>query len=545
MSRDQWRVFNATGTTHLVAISGLHVTLFALLAFALARVAWRWLPPARLVDRETVAALAGLAAAGAYTLMAGFSVPAQRTWLMLSIFVGARLAARAAAPARTWSLALVAVLLLDPLAPLSAGVWLSFVAVGVLLIVTQSALSNETHGEASRLRSLARHLRATFSLQLAVMALLAPLTVAVFGGISLAGLAVNLLAIPVISFVFVPLVLSGAVGSLVEPTHAAWCFRAAAFLYEQLWPALVAAADADMALWRLAPPAWWYVVAFPGAVLALWRFPAPLRATALVALLPLVCAPLRLPPAGTARIDVLDAGRGGSVLISTRSRVWVFDTGDSWGSDGARARQTLLPALDALGRGVDALVLPALDPDRASGAALLAVERGVGTIRVGGGWPGSELPVQSCRDSAFDADGVRIELFAAGPGFQYCVLRVSAGGHALLVGGDLDAAAERALVARLESQRLASDAVILSRHSSALGSSRQWIEASGAGFAIAAGGLDSRSRTDALDRWRQAGVRILDTRADGALLLQLNHDGVEIKGCARRSRYPFAWRRLP
>src|SRR6185503_1809524 len=102
--------------------------------------------------------------------------------------------------------------------------------------------------------------------------------------------------------------------------------------------------------------------------------------------------------------------------------------------------------------------------------------------------------------------------FTGGPGFQYCALRVAAGGHALLIGGELDAAAERALVGRLEARRLASDAVILSRHSSALGSSRQWIEASGAGFAIATGGVESRSRADAIERWRHAGARILDTR---------------------------------
>jgi len=537
LSRDQWRVFNATGTTHLVAISGMHVTLFALLAFAAARAVWRWLPPARFVARETFAALAGLAAAGAYALLAGLSVPTQRTWLMLAIFVGTRLAARAAAPARVWSLALVAVLLADPLAPLAAGFWLSFVAVGVLLIVGQSPLSRVP-------RSLPDRVRMALTLQLAVMSLLAPLTVAVFGGISLAGLAVNLVAIPVISFVFVPLTLLGAVVGLIAPGWAMPCFQGAAFLYEHLWPALVFAANADLALWRVSPPAWWYALAVIGAALALWRFPLALRITSLVAVLPLISAPRNLPPAGSVRIEVLDAGRGASVLIETRTRVLLFDTGDSWGSEGARARQIVLPALDALGRPADDLVLPTLDPDRAAGAALLAVERGVGTIRVGGGWPGSELPVRICRDSTFESDGVRFELLAGGEGFEYCALRVVAGSHSLLLGGDLDAAAERALVARVVARSLRSDAVILSRHASALGSSRQWIEASGAVYAIAAGGLSS-TRDGALERWRRAGARILDTRTDGALTLALDGNGLEIKARARRSRYPFAWRRLP
>ena len=106
MSADQWRVFNATGTTHLVAISGLHVTMFALLAFTAARFAWRWLPFARRVEREPFAMLLGLGAAGAYALLSGFSVPAQRTWLMLAMFAWARLAARHVGVGRVWSLAL-------------------------------------------------------------------------------------------------------------------------------------------------------------------------------------------------------------------------------------------------------------------------------------------------------------------------------------------------------------------------------------------------------------------------------------------------------
>ena len=121
MSTDQWRVFNATGTTHLVAISGLHVTLFAVLAFFCARRLWRWLPFAALIEREPFALLSGLCAAGLYSLLAGFSVPTQRTWLMLTVFSMARLGARSSSAARAWGLALISVLLFDPFAPLATG----------------------------------------------------------------------------------------------------------------------------------------------------------------------------------------------------------------------------------------------------------------------------------------------------------------------------------------------------------------------------------------------------------------------------------------
>jgi len=537
VSRDQWRVFNATGTTHLVAISGMHVTLFAVLAFAVARSGWRLLP-ASFLDRETFAAVAGLAAAGAYALLAGFSVPTQRTWLMLAIFVVSRLAARVVGAARVWSLSLIGVLLLDPLAPLASGFWLSFVAVGVLLFLGQGAVVHAPPTWWSRGRTALR-------LQIGVMTLLAPLTVAVFGGVSLAGLSVNLVAIPLISFVFVPVILAGAVTSLVSPPLAAACFHGAAWLYERSWPLLVAAADVDHALWRVTPPGWWYVMALVAGALLLRRWPLSLRLTGLVASWPLLFPTSTVPPDGRARIEVLDAGRGQSVLIETASRLLLYDTGDSWGSDGARTRTAVLPALGARLRAIDRVWLPSLDPDRAAGVALLAEERGFADLRVGGGWRAASLPARPCRDSAFTTDGVRVETWTAGRGGEYCVLRIVAGGHAVLIGGDLDAAAERGLVARLGAAALASDAVLLSRHASALASSRQWIEASGARLAIASGGTASGSRATALERWRRAGARILDTRIDGALRLELGTDGLDIRATARRSRYPFAWRRLP
>ena len=538
LSTDQWRVFNATGTTHLVAISGLHATLFALLAFVAARRAWRWLPFVRLLERERFAMLLGVAAAGAYALLSGFSVPAQRTWLMLATFAWARLAARHAGAGRVWSLALLAVLCADPRAPLSAGFWLSFVAVGVILLTARPAV--ESAALTTRIADLVR-------LQCAIVLALAPLTFAVFDGLSISGLVVNLVAIPLVSFVLVPLVLGGTLAVLVAP---GWChvfFGVAALLYEWVWPALVFAADLDFSLWRATPASWWYAFATLAALILLRRWPLSLRASAACAALPLMFAPSRLPEPGTARISVLDAGRGAATLVFTHSHVLLFDTGDSWNTRGARLRQWVLPALDILQRDhIDLLVLPSLDRDRAQAAAALAIERGVRAVLVGGAWPANSLPVQPCRDSELHWDGVRIQSFAAGSGGRYCALRISVGAHAVLLGGDLDVAAERALIARVGREALASDAVVVSRHASPVASAPEWIEASAAGLAIATGGIvNSHSREVTLARWRAAGARVLDTRRDGGIQLGLGTSGVDVVAVARASRYPFVWRRLP
>ena len=532
MSTDQWRVFNVTGTTHLVAISGMHVTLFALLAFFIARTAWRRLPFPRHVEREPFAMFSGLVAAGGYSLLAGFSVPAQRTWVMLAVFACARLCARHVGAARTWSLALIAVLLLDVFAPLAAGFWLSFVAVGVILLLESTSLRR------------AQRLRHAFALQLAVTLALAPLTFAVFGGVSLIGLAVNLVAIPVISFLFVPLVLVGAMASWIWPSLDGLFYGFAARLYEWLWPAMVWAADVDHAQWRTEPPWWWYAFAAVAALLML-RWPLILRLTAVASVLPLLFAPSRLPEAGELHVSVLDAGRGSAVLLATQRHVALFDTGDAWNTHGTRLAQVVSPALAALGvRRIDLLILPGLNPDRAAGAALLAIDRQVDRILTGGGWPGTSLPVATCGDSRFHWDGVDFEIFAAGRRGEACVLRVSVGAQALLLAGDLDAAAERALLARLPARALMSDVVVLSRQAGAPGSSREWIDSTRAALAVATGGIaGSNARALTMDRWRDAGVAVLDTRRDGGVEIAFGTHGIAVRGPARAARYSFAWRR--
>jgi competence protein ComEC len=534
MSADQWRVFNATGTTHLVAISGLHVTLFALMALGVARLAWRWLPLARRLEREPFAWLLGLAAAGAYSLLAGFSVPTQRTWLMLAIVALARLTARHAGTGHIWGLALIAVLLLDARAPLSAGFWLSFVAVGVILAAA-STPSTKPAGFVARASGIVR-------LQLAIMLTLAPLTLAVFDGVSIAGLWANLIAIPCVSFVLVPLVLAGALTALVMPAVSPVFFGAAATVYEWAWPALVWTADGDWALWRASPSPWWFAL----GIVLLRRWPATLRWSGVCAALPLLFAPTRMPEPGTAHISIFDAGRGTAVLIVTHSHALLFDTGDSWNTRGARLRQIVLPALDALGRdSIDVLVLPALNDDRAQGAAMLASERRVHSVQVGGGWPGTALPAVACADSDFRWDAVRFQFFASGPGRRFCVLRVSAGAHAVLLAGDLDRDAERGLASRLGAGALASDVVLMSRHGSALGSAPEWIEASAAELAIATGGIaHANSRGTTLERWRETGAVVLDTRRHGGIELRLGTSGVRVLAVASLARYPFVWRRL-
>jgi competence protein ComEC len=136
-----WQTFARTGITHLMSISGLHVTMLAGLAYAL--INWLWRRSANLPLRlpaQHAAAMGGFLAAFLYCLLAGFAVPAQRTLYMLAVVAAARLSAREISGSRVLSLALLLVLLLDPWAVLAGGFWLSFGAVALLFHIGSGRL---------------------------------------------------------------------------------------------------------------------------------------------------------------------------------------------------------------------------------------------------------------------------------------------------------------------------------------------------------------------------------------------------------------------
>src|SRR5687767_11708923 len=139
ISAEEWRLFNRTGVTHLMSISGLHVTLVSGLAAWLVAFGWRRIAPAvlRLPARKAAAASA-IVAALAYTLLAGFAVPAQRTFWMVSVVAAALWCGRIASPTRTLALALAVVVAADPWAPLAPGLWLSFAAVALIFYVASA-----------------------------------------------------------------------------------------------------------------------------------------------------------------------------------------------------------------------------------------------------------------------------------------------------------------------------------------------------------------------------------------------------------------------
>jgi competence protein ComEC len=532
VSPEQWRVFNAVGITHLVAISGLHVTGFSLVAGWLAAQSWRRSPRLqRRVVRASFAAAVGVLAAAGYALLSGWSVPAQRTLVMLACWHGLQALARRRDAATTLAAGLAGVLLLDPLAPLAAGFWLSFLAVGSLLLAGALAPVGNARG-----RGWAPAVRTLLAEQAWVGAALLPVTVAVFGSVSLAGLGVNLLAIPFFSLLLVPLVLASTALALAWPALAVAPLRLAAWLAQQAWPLLEAAANLPHALWRVQPAAWWYGLAAAGLAVLLLPWRGWMRASAALALLPLAWPQRAALQPGEFAATVFDAGGGEAILLRTGHHALLYGDGEVHGSEGRTTARVIVPALRHYGlTQLDRVLLPRVDADQGAGVAALdaALEAPpalwAGTGAAGGagnarGVVGEGLPPEftACQPgTGWSWDGVAFD-WLAGSG---CALRVSSGVAALLLTGAERAAALAGSIA----PALAPAPLVLvpgkaarSAHSPAFVATAQ---AQVAFVATTARAATQGSASATIAAWCASGARVLVTGLTGAIEFVARPDG--------------------
>jgi competence protein ComEC len=536
ISAEEWRLFNRTGVTHLMSISGLHVTLVSGLAAWLVSFGWRRLPAAvvRLPARKAAAA-AAIGAALGYTLLAGFAVPAQRTFWMVSVVAAALWFGRIAAPARTLALALAVVVAVDPWAPLAPGLWLSFGAVALIFYVATNEWRVAQWGR----------------MQWAITVGLAPAALLLFGQVSVAGPLANALAIPLVSVVITPL----ALAAVVLPFE--FLLSAAAWLVEWLLAFLEWCAGLPGALWQQhTPPVWAAALAVAGAVWILAPRGLPWRGGGLALMAPAFSLAPPAPAPGEAWISALDVGQGLAVLIRTANRALLYDAGPAYGTEADSGGRIVVPLLRATGvRSVDLLVLTHEDLDHLGGALTLLETLEVQALAssLPRNHPLHSLvpaPVRCAAGMAWDWDGVRFEFLHPGPGWeaarrnnQSCVLRIAAGASSVLLTGDIERAAESFL---LEKSIPRSDILLVPHHGSRTSSSEQFIAAVAPRWAIVPAGYRNRfghPAREVLERYARAGVTVLRTDLHGAVSMVLNQDAP--RPTAERLRVPRYWRQSP
>ena len=509
--RKLWDAFAATGVAHLMAISGMHVTGFALFALSLLRAGWRLrVRPRR--GRIAIEMALVVAATFAYAALAGSSLPTLRTMVMVGIVAWQRILRRSVPVQMNLALAALVLVATDPLAVATTGFWLSFVATAALMTLIDAG-----PGWLARLLVFLRS-------QAAILLLLTPVLLLAFGRVSLIAPLANAIAIPVFSFMLLPVVLLATAITSVWPAGATGIWQALAAALDAAWPWFIVAGRLEFANWWPAAQPMALVIA--GGVGALAALLAPLRGlrvAAAVMLVAIIAGRAARPDADAWTLTVLDVGQGLAGVVETHDHALVFDTGPRWRGGAAAAQVSLLPWLRARGiRRIDSLILSHDDSDHTGGAGVLGEAFAIERLIVGPGVKAKGTVLPCRRGDRWRWDGVAFEILHPGDrkhdndNDNSCALRVRGiGGSALLL-ADPEADAEEELL----SQPLAADVVLVPHHGSRTSSGPRFIAAVGAGLGIVSAGFGNRwglPDSGVVARWRSAGAIILNTADVGAV----------------------------
>ncbi len=521
IDRADWDVFRATGVAHLMSISGLHITLFAWLAALVVRALWRRSTRLCLaVPAPSAALAAGVVLATAYALFSGWGVPAQRTVIMLATVALLQLSGNRWPWPQVWLLACAAVVVADPWALGQAGFWLSFVAVG-MLFATNSVAAGAYQSSAGR------HFYALFREQWVVTLALTPLSLLLFGQVSLVGFGANLVAIPWVTLVVTPLALGGVLWPPLWSLAALSLQPLAAMLqWLAQWPWAV--------VFLPAAPLWAGLLAVAGGGLLAMRLPRGLRVAALMLLWPaLGWYPVR-PVPGQFEVLAADIGQGNAVLVRTASHTLLYDAGPRFSRESDAGHRVLVPLLRSLGERVDILMLSHRDADHTGGAAAVLAQQPqaqlVGSLDAENALH-AVRPVRPClAGQRWEWDGVVFEVLHPRPGDEgiralrpnalSCVLRIVApGGNApaAMLVGDIETLQEHALLER--GVNLKADLLLVPHHGSRTSSSPGFLDAVQPRTALVQAGYRNRfghPAEDVMQRYRVRGIEVVESARCGA-----------------------------
>ena len=530
-----WQVFTRTGINHLMSISGLHITMLAAAAYFLVRMLWRAWPRLALhLAAQRAAMVAGLLTAWFYTLLSGFAVPSQRTVVMLAaVALGLFLSVNTSALALL-SIALIAVLLLDPMAVLSVGFWLSFASVAILMF--------SASGRIQRVPWYEEWARAQWAVTIA----LTPILIVLFQQASLVSPVANMIAVPVVSFVVVPVALLGSVlnvGALLDFAHT---------LMSWLMLALQWLANLPSAVWaQHAPPAWTLLPALIGVMWIMLPRGFPSRWVGGLLLAPMFLVMPTAPDAGVAWVEVLDVGQGLAVVVRTHEHALLFDAGPRYTSTSGAGDYVVVPYLRGEGvQRLDRLLVSHDDSDHTGGVA--AVLRAVPVTQIF-----TSVPIEKYAPHAvarceagehWEWDQVRFEIvhpdaasYAAKTlknNDRSCVLRVVSRFGSALITGDIEKRSEVELLERAADLR--ADVLVVPHHGSGTSSSTAFIAKVGAKFAVFAAGYHNRfghPKFEVVERYRQTGARILRSDYDGWVTLKFTPRGIQLETWRERTRH--------
>ena len=514
--RDKVDLYRRTGTMHLLVISGLHVGVVTALGF----MAGRAVGAITTLPSRATGVVSALVLTSAYVVIAGGGLSLVRAFAMSLAGMVALLAGRSSAPSAAFAFALAVVLAIDPMAPLSSGFWLSFGAVAVLLgfFVPRP-----------RRRSW---LISAVVAQLAIATVFVPATTGITGLVHPLGIGVNLVAVPAVTLLLVPLALAGV--ALIATPVGPWLLTAADFVVQVL-ETVLGSADRIAPIYVASQDGWlaWIVVTAAVGLTPTSRLARALLVStaAMVLLLPRPALPW-----GHLDVTVLDVGQGTAVLVETANHTLVYDTGPMFPSGRDTGAGVVLPAVR--GRGwprIDRLVLSHGDVDHVGGARSVLAGMTVGEVLAGERVPGIEAQPCQAR-SGWQWDGVSFTVLSPADDHRFtgnnasCVVLIEAGLQRVLLTGDIEAVVEYRLAVPPV------DVLLVPHHGSATSSTRALVAATRPKFAIVAAGFNNHlghPHPRVVARYRDQRSHIVSTGVSGAVRWRSNDAmSVTVQRCA-------------
>jgi competence protein ComEC len=517
LDKQQWRIFRNTGTSHLMAISGLHIGLVAMLVWWVSERLWRYAGSCPLhLPSPLFGACCALLAALAYAALAGFAIPTQRALLMTVVVVTGILMRRNSDGLHILGTALLAILVLEPRAVHAAGFWLSFTAVLTILLLSRRY---------PEWRSWQLVLAIQFALSLALLPILSA------WGFPASPLApfINLVAVPWFSFVIIPAVLFSALGMFAGFPGSELLVHLTLQLLDLTLESLSAVANVMFLVMPASPANPVLPIAFGGALLLSLGRGWAMRALGL----PLVALLWWPASAEPFRMTVLDVGQGLAVVIESHQHTLVYDLGPLYPGGFNTADAVVRPFLAA--RGIDALDMLVISHDDSdhSGGYRSFLEELPAAVRLSGQPAAFPDSFSSCHDyPAWSWQETRFSFLEAGydgsgDNNYSCVLLVEHPEVRILLTGDITREAELALMRRYPRLRNI-DLLTMPHHGSRSSSGPDFVRFIKARHVIASAAWKSHFGHPApqvVERWRQAGTSVIETAHSGAVTLVLAAGG--------------------
>ncbi|WP_334108298.1 DNA internalization-related competence protein ComEC/Rec2 [Methylobacillus sp.] len=538
ISQQDWQVFRNTGIIHLVSISGLHITMLSGMVYVMVAGFWRRVPRwALYLPARKAGLLAGVIAAIAYSLVAGFSIPTQRTLYMLSVFALAFWSGRRVSVSRVLLLALFVVVLIDPWAVLAAGFWLSFGAVAAMVY----AMSGRLHRP--------HWLRDAVATQWAVTIGLMPVLLMLFGQVSLISPLANAFAIPLVSLVIVPLTLLGSflpLDSLLWLAH--WIMQLAMGLLKWLSALPVAVWQQHM------PSVLAMLLAVAGVICLMLPRGVPLRWLGVMAILPLFLEMPPVPSGGDMQVAVLDVGQGLAVVVRTENHALLYDTGPRFSNESDSGNRVIVPYLHGAGiRRLNGMVVSHDDLDHTGGIDSVLAAMPVDWVlsSLPSGKPSlakvQHLPCQA--GQKWQWDGVEFDMLypanaarlpeKASTNNRSCVLRIRSAAGSLLLPGDIERSAESDLL-DAAGESMSADVLVAPHHGSRTSSTARFVDAVKPQVVIFTAGYLNRfhhPRSEVMERYAAMGANLYRSDHDGAIVLEFRQkEGIGVTRWRRKAQ---------